>query len=102
MSDFGMGKIGAFLLSVAGVVTIGAVLDAFHSAVGFNRVVHRFELVELLSRCPSIKDLPLKRSSRWAKQINDGRSPCDSSYPDINLQKFADNYVIVSKKSGIW
>lgn len=106
MSDFGIGKIGVFLLTIAGVVTISAVSDAIRSAAGVktkvNAIAHRLKLMDKLSHCPSINELPLKRPIRWSKQINDGRSPCDSSYPKINLQIISDNSVVVTKKTGIW
>lgn len=102
MSDLGIGKIGGFLLSMVGIVMVGAVWDAINSAIKVNHIVHGINLMDKLSRFPSINELPLKRPVKWSKQVNNGRNPCDSSYPDINLQKFSDNSFIASEKTGIW
>lgn len=102
----GLGKLGFFLIAIVGAVTAGAILDAVHSIAKFNTKVNDIsdwlKLIDTLSRCPSINDLPLKRPIEWSKQINDGKNPCDSSYPEINLRNFSDNFVVTTNKTGIW
>ena len=102
MSDLGIGKLGVLIFSVAGIVTIKTISATIRSSLGLKRIIKELKMIESLQHCPSINELPIKRTIRWTKQVNDGKSPCDTSYPDINLQKFLDNFEVISKKSGIW
>lgn len=98
-------KVGALMLVTlvtAAVVTVCAVVEGILSSVGLTRVINKFELIEALQRCPSDNDLPLIRPIKWLKQSNEGRSPCDTPYPDIKLQEFPEDFVLVSSKKGIW
>ena len=95
-------KVGLFLLLVTAIVTMCAVVEGIISSSGLIHVIKRYESIEALQHCPSVNELPLIRPIKWLKQHNEGRSPCDTPYPDIELQELPEDFLFVSSKKGIW
>lgn len=95
-------KMGLFMLLIAAIATICSVAEGIISSTGLIHIIKKLESIDALQHCPLVNELPLIRPVEWLKQSNDGRSPCDTPYPDIKLQKFPEDFVFVSSKKGIW